>query len=56
MAIENQETQAVDEKIWNAWLQKTKIRERQTTQRMKISAGVVLSLAAIAGGVILRTK
>ena len=56
MALENQEVAVVDEKIWNAWLQKTKMRERQTTRRMKIAASAALSLVAVACGIFLMTK
>ncbi len=38
----------LDEKIWNAWLEKSRIRERRTAYRMKVSAAVILGLAVLA--------
>lgn len=38
----------LDEAVWNAWVQKTKLRELRTARKMKISGAVILSIAAIA--------
>ena len=56
MPIAKQETPTVDEKLWNAWLQKTKQRECRTAERMKRFAGVVLSVTSIAAAVFFLTK
>jgi len=45
----NEHTAVLDEKVWNAWLQKSKLRELRTAFRMKISAAVVLGLVALSG-------
>lgn len=42
-------TAVLDEKIWEAWVQKSKLRELRTAYRMKITAAVVLGLAALGG-------
>jgi hypothetical protein len=40
----------LDEKIWNAWLEKSRLRELRTAYRMKVFAAVILGLAALAAG------
>lgn len=42
-------TAVLDEKVWNAWIEKSKRRELRTAYRMKVSAAVVLGLAALGG-------
>lgn len=56
MSIGNQQAPEVDEDRWNAWLRNGKDAERRTANRMKIAAGVLLSLAAICSGVYLLTR
>lgn len=46
--MSDQESPVVDEKIWNAWLQKGKIAEQRTNSQMRIAAGVVLTAIGIA--------
>jgi hypothetical protein len=42
-------TAVLDEKIWDAWVQKSKLRELRTANRMKIFAAVALGLVALGG-------
>ncbi|MFM2126291.1 MAG: hypothetical protein RL328_2742 [Acidobacteriota bacterium] len=46
-------TAVLDEKIWEAWLLKSKLREQRTASRMKTSAAALLGLAALGGAVYL---
>ena len=48
MSLENNNSPLVDEAIWEAWLQKTKQREIQTAQRMKMAVGALVGLAILA--------
>lgn len=56
MSIANQETPVVDEKTWNAWVQKGKEAELRTARRMKIAAAAFLTILFVSAGVILLTK
>lgn len=56
MSIPNQEIIEVDEKIWNEWLQKSKLHGHQPAQTMKIASGVVLSLASVGAAVFFLMK
>ncbi len=42
-------TAVLDEKVWNAWIEKSRQRELRTAYRMKVSEAVVLGLAALVG-------
>lgn len=42
-------TAVLDEKLWDAWLQKSKLRELRTAYRMKVFAAAVLGFAALGG-------
>jgi hypothetical protein len=41
----------LDEKVWRAWLQKSKLREQATARKVKIVGGIALGLLALAGAV-----
>jgi hypothetical protein len=45
----SEHTAVLDEAIWKAWLQKSKLCELRTAYRMKISVAVVLALVAFGG-------
>jgi len=38
----------LDEEIWRAWLQKSKLRERATARKAKLAAAVILTLLVLA--------
>jgi len=47
MLVENEVPPALNEEIWNAWVAKSKVREQRTARRIRVSAGLALSIFAI---------
>jgi hypothetical protein len=47
LAIVPDESPVVDEKLWDAWLQKCERRERRTARRIRIIAGTLACLVAV---------
>lgn len=55
-SLPHEELPVVDEKIWNAWILKSNLRELRRAQRMKICFGIALSLLVIGFGLHLAWK
>jgi hypothetical protein len=53
MATPSIEAPALDEKIWRAWVEKRKVRERATARKMKIMGGVALGIFALGSAIYL---
>lgn len=47
LAIVPDESPVIDEKLWDAWLQKCERRERRTARKIRIFAGTLACLVAI---------
>lgn len=56
MSIANQETPVVDEKRWNAWLLKSKQVDLRAQRKIRISAGLLLTMVGIGAAVFLLMK
>jgi len=41
----------LDEKVWNAWLVKSNLREQATARRARMAVGIVVCLLALGYGV-----
>ena len=49
MALSTEDTPVLDEAIWNAWLQKGRLREEAAAGKVKILGRVVFILLAFGG-------
>jgi hypothetical protein len=49
MLVAAENPAVLDEEIWRAWLQKSKLREQATARKAKLAAAVVLPLLVLAG-------
>lgn len=56
MSLENQKTPILDEKIWNAWIEKGRQSDRKSARRMRIFAQLAASVAAIGYATFLLTR
>ncbi len=47
MLVANEASPVLNEDIWKAWIAKSKLREQRTAHRMRVFAGLALSIFAI---------